>query len=234
MPRLRSIGEKTIFQVVNSMTGDRLLQQFYSHRRIIMKRLVSIISSVLVFAFPLIVSAATWNIDPDHTNVGFKVKHLMVSNVKGTFDKFTGMIDLDEKDITKSKVEVSIDTKSVNTNVVKRDEDLRSANFLDVAKYPVMTFTSKKVTKAGKGKLKVTGDLNLHGVTKEVVLDVEGPTAESKDPWGNIRKGASATTKINRKDFGLTWNKTLETGGVLVGDEVQINLEVEMVKVQPK
>jgi len=199
-----------------------------------MKKLVSIISGILILAFPLIVSAATWNIDPDHTNIGFKVKHLMVSNVKGTFEKCTGTVDVDEKDVTKSKVEVSIDTKSVNTNVVKRDDDLRSPNFLDVAKYPVMTFTSKKVARAGKGKLKVTGDLNLHGVTREVVLDVEGPTTESKDPWGNIRKGASASTKINRKDFGLTWNKTLETGGVLVGDEVQINIEVEMVKAQPK
>jgi polyisoprenoid-binding protein YceI len=199
-----------------------------------MKRFISVVSSILVLAFPLIVSATTWNIDPDHSNVGFKVRHLMVSNVKGSFDKFTGTVDVNEKDITKSKVEVSIDTKSVNTNVIKRDDDLRSPNFLDVAKYPVMTFSSKKVAKAGKGKLKVTGDLTLHGVTKEVVLDVEGPTSESKDPWGNIRKGASATTKINRKDFGLTWNKALETGGVVVGDEVQILLEVEMIKVQPK
>jgi polyisoprenoid-binding protein YceI len=199
-----------------------------------MKRFISVVSSILVLAFPLIVSATTWNIDPDHSNVGFKVRHLMVSNVKGSFDKFTGTLDLNEKDVTKSKVEVSIETKSVNTNVIKRDDDLRSPNFLDVAKYPVMTFSSKKVAKAGKGKLKVTGDLTLHGVTKEVVLDVEGPTTESKDPWGNIRKGASATTKINRKDFGLTWNKALETGGVVVGDEVQIILEVEMIKVQPK
>ena len=199
-----------------------------------MKRLISAVSSILVMAFPLIVSAATWNIDPDHSNVGFKVKHLMVSNVKGNFDKFSGSVDLNEKDVTKSRVEVSIDTKSVNTNVNKRDEDLRSPNFLDVAKYPVMTFSSKKVAKAGKGKLKVTGDLTLHGVTKEVVLGVEGPSAESKDPWGNIRKGASATTKISRKDFGLTWNKALETGGVVVSDEVQISLEVEMIKAVPK
>lgn len=199
-----------------------------------MKRLIISVGIILVLAFPLIVSATTWNIDPDHSNVGFKVKHLMVSNVKGNFNKFTGSVDLNEKDITKSKVDVSIDTKSVNTNVVKRDDDLRSPNFLDVAKYPAMTFSSKKVVRAGKDKLKVTGDLTLHGVTKEVVLDVEGPSAESKDPWGNIRKGASATTKINRKDFGLTWNKALETGGVVVGDEVQIILEVEMIKVVPK
>lgn len=199
-----------------------------------MKRFISSVCSILVIAFPLIVSAATWNIDPEHTNVGFKVKHLMVSNVKGVFEKFTGTVDVNEKDISKSKVDVSIDAKSINTNVVKRDEHLRSADFLDVAKHPVMTFTSKKIAKAGKGKLKVTGDLTLHGVTKEVVLDVEGPASESKDPWGNIRTGASASTKINRKDFGLTWNKALETGGVVVGDEVQINIEVEMIKAQPK
>ena len=199
-----------------------------------MKRFISAVCSILVIAFPLIVSAATWNIDPEHTNVGFKVKHLMVTNVKGLFEKFTGTVDLNEKDITKSKVDVSIDTKSINTNVVKRDEHLRSADFLDVAKYPAMTFTSKKVAKAGKGKLKVTGDLTLHGVTKEVVLDVEGPSAESKDPWGNIRKGASATARINRKDFGLNWNKALETGGFVVGDDVLISLEIEMIKVQPK
>ena len=199
-----------------------------------MKRFISTVSSILVIAFPLIVSAATWNIDPEHTNVGFKVKHLMVSNVKGVFEKFTGTVDLNEKDITRSKVDVSIETKSINTSVVKRDEHLRSADFFDVAKYPAMTFTSKKVAKAGKGKLKVTGDLNLHGVTKEVVLDVEGPSAESKDPWGNIRKGASASTKINRKDFGLNWNKALETGGFVVGDDVLISLEIEMIKAQPK
>jgi len=199
-----------------------------------MKRFISTVSSILVIAFPLIVSAATWNIDPEHTNVGFKVKHLMVSNVKGVFEKFTGTVDLNEKDITRSKVDVSIETKSINTSVVKRDEHLRSADFFDVAKYPAMTFTSKKVAKAGKGKLKVTGDLNLHGVTKEVVLDVEGPSAESKDPWGNIRKGASASTKINRKDFGLNWNKALETGGFVVGDDVLISLEIEMIKAQLK
>ena len=195
-----------------------------------MKRMISLISGILVLAFPLLVAAASWNIDPEHSNIGFKVKHLMVSNVKGNFEKFSGTVDINDKDITKSKVEVSIDTNSINTNVVKRDEHLRSADFFDVAKYPVMTFVSKKVAKAGKDKLKVSGDLTLHGVTKEVVLSVEGPSQESKDPWGNIRKGASATAKINRKDFGLTWNKALETGGVVVGDEVFITLEVEMIK----
>jgi polyisoprenoid-binding protein YceI len=139
-------------------------------------------------------------------------------------------VNINDKDITKSKVEVTIDTASINTNVQKRDEHLRGADFFDVAKYPTMTFVSKKVAKSGKGKLKVTGDLTLHGVTKEVVLDVEGPTKESKDPYGNIRSGVVAGTKINRKDFGLAWNAALETGGVAVGEEVTISMEIEMIK----
>jgi polyisoprenoid-binding protein YceI len=200
-----------------------------------MNRLFTAITT-LIFAFslPLMASASTWNIDPEHSNVGFKIKHLMVSNVKGSFEKFNGIVELNEKEITKSKVEVSIETTSINTNVQKRDAHLRSADFFDVAKYPAMTFKSKKVAKAGKDKLKVTGDLTLHGVTREVVLNVDGPTKESKDPYGNIRKGASATTMINRKDFGLTWNAALETGGVVVGDEVNILIEIEMVKAKEK
>jgi len=195
-----------------------------------MKRIIASISTIIALALPAFAFATTWTIDPDHSNVGFKVRHLMVSNVKGNFDKHTGAVEINDKDITKSKVEVSIDTNSINTNVQKRDEHLRSAEFFDVAKFPTMTFVSKKVAKAGKDKLKVTGDLTLHGVTKEVVLDVEGPTKESKDPWGNIRKGATATTKINRKDFGLVWNAALETGGVAVGEEITITLEIEMIK----
>jgi len=195
-----------------------------------MKRIIASISTIIALSLPALAAATTWNIDPDHTNIGFKVRHLMVSNVRGSFEKHSGVVDIDDKDITKSKVEVTIDTASINTNVQKRDEHLRSADFFDVAKYPTMTFVSRKVVKAGKDNLKVTGDLTLHGITREVVLDVEGPTRESKDPWGNIRRGAVASTKINRKDFGLTWNKTLETGGVVVGDEVTINLEIEMIK----
>lgn len=195
-----------------------------------MKKLITSIAAIIALSLPPVASASTWTIDPDHSNVGFKVKHLMVSNVKGNFDKHSGTVDLNDKDITKSKVEVSIDTASINTNVAKRDEHLRSADFFDVAKYPAMTFVSKKVAKAGKGKLKVTGDLTLHGVTRQVVLDVEPLSRESKDPWGNIRRGTIATTKIDRKDFGLTWNKGLETGGVLVGEEVIITLEIEMIR----
>jgi polyisoprenoid-binding protein YceI len=199
-----------------------------------MKRIIASISTIIALALPALAVASTWNIDPDHSNVGFKVRHLMVSNVKGSFEKHSGVIDINDKDISKSKVEVTIDTSSINTNVQKRDEHLRSADFFDVAKHPTMTFVSKKVAKAGKDKLKVTGDLTLHGVTKEVVLDVDSISKESKDPWGNMRRGTTATTKINRKDFGLVWNKALETGGVAVGEEVLITLEIEMIKAQPK
>jgi polyisoprenoid-binding protein YceI len=185
---------------------------------------------MLVLALPLAALAATWTIDPEHSSVGFKVRHLMVSNVKGNFEKYSGTVIIDDKDITRSKVEVSIDTNSINTNVQKRDAHLRSADFFEVAKYPAMTFVSKKVAKAGKGRLRITGDLTLHGVTRSVVLDVLGPSAEVRDVWGNIRRGAAATTRISRKDFGLTWNQVLEAGKVAVGDEVDISLEIEMIK----
>ena len=195
-----------------------------------MSNFIRTIAVLVLLTFPALASATTWNIDPDHSSVGFKVKHLMVSNVKGTFEIQTGVVEINDKDITQSKVEVTIDTNSVSTNVQKRDDHLRSADFLDVAKYPTITFVSKKVAKAKNGALKVTGDLTLHGVTKEVVLDVEQISKESKDPWGNLRCGTSASTKINRKDFGLQWNKSLETGGVLVGEEITISLEIEMIK----
>ncbi|MEI6208524.1 MAG: YceI family protein [Desulfuromonadales bacterium] len=195
-----------------------------------MKRIIISISTIIALSLPAFAFASTWTIDPDHSNVGFKVRHLMVSNVKGSFEKHTGTVEIDDMDITKSKVEVIIDTNSINTNVAKRDEHLRSADFFNVAKYPTMTFVSKKVAKSGKDKMKVTGELTLNGITKTVVLDVEGPSQESKDPYGNIRKGATASTKINRKDFGLVWNAALETGGVAVGEEVIITLEIEMIK----
>lgn len=195
-----------------------------------MKRLLATIAAVIALSLPTLSLAADWTIDPEHSSIAFKVRHLMVSNVKGIFEKFKGTVVIDDKDITRSKVEVTIDTASINTNVAKRDEHLRSPDFFDVTKYPTMTFVSRKVVRAGTDKLKVTGDLTLHGVTREVVLDVEGPSGESKDPWGNIRSGATASAKVNRKDFGLNWNKALETGGVVVGDDVTINLEVELIK----
>jgi len=174
--------------------------------------------------------AGTWQIDADHSTVGFKVKHLMVSTVTGSFPKFSGTVEINDTDITKSKVNVSIDVASIYTGVTKRDEHLRSPDFFDVAKYPNMTFVSTAVKASGKGKLLVTGNLTLHGVTKSVVLEVEGPSSVIKDPWGNSKRGTSALTVINRKDFGLTWNAALETGGVVVGEEVTIFLELEMIQ----
>ena len=190
--------------------------------------------ALLLLSLPAVAGASSWNIDADHSNIEFKVRHLMVSNVKGTFGKVQGVVDIDDKNIAGSKVAVTIDTESVNTGVAKRDQHLKSADFFDVARFPTMTFVSTKVVPNGRGRLLVSGNLTLHGVTRPVLLDLEGPSADSRDPWGNTRRGISATTKINRKDFGLTWNKALETGGVVVGDEVAISLEVEMVKVQKK
>jgi polyisoprenoid-binding protein YceI len=137
---------------------------------------------------------------------------------------------MDDKDISNLNVELTIDAASVNTGHAKRDEHLRAADFFDVAKYPTITFVSKKVMKDGPDRLKVTGDLTMHGVTREVTVNVEGPTQEVKDPWGNFRRGATGTSKINRKDFGLTWNKSLETGGVVVGEDVDIFVEIELIK----
>jgi polyisoprenoid-binding protein YceI len=170
----------------------------------------------------------TWNIDPAHTQTMFTVRHMVITSVKGQFDKTTGTLTVDDKDVTKASVEATIDAASVNTRVANRDNDLRSPNFFDVAKYPTITFKSTKVEKAGEGKLKVTGDLTMHGVTKPVVLDVEGPTPAIKDMQGKQRRGLNASTTLHRKDFGLTWNKMVEAGPV-VGDEVKIEIEAELV-----
>jgi polyisoprenoid-binding protein YceI len=176
--------------------------------------------------------ASTWDIDASHSGVGFSVRHMMVSNTHGKFTKFTGTVALDDKDVTKSTVQVDIDIASIDTGDAKRDEHLRSEEFFDAKKFPKMTFKSTKVVKSGD-KLLVTGDLTLKNVTKPVVLTVEPLTAEVKDPWGGVRRGTTATTKINRKDFGLTWNKALEAGGVAVGEEISIQLELELVKKKP-
>ena len=197
-----------------------------------MKRFITTVSTIIALSLPGLAAASSWTIDQDHSNVGFKVKHLMISNVKGEFRNFNGTLEIDDKDVTKSKVVVNIDTPSITTGVTKRDDHLKSPDFFDVAKYPVMTFVSKRVQKAGNDKLKVYGDLTLHGVTREVVLDVEGPTRGYKDRSGNIKRGVSATTRINRKDYGLTWNAAIESGGVAVGDEVTISLEVELLQMK--
>ena len=183
---------------------------------------------VLCLAAPGLALSAPWEFDADHTGVHFKVRHLMVSHVRGGFEKVSGKVTYDGSDVTKSTADIAIEVASINTGVAKRDEHLRSPDFLDAAKYPTITFKSKRVEKAGDGKLKMTGDLTIRGVTKEAVLDIEGPTPPVKDPWGNTRVGGTATTKINRKDFGLTWNAALETGGVVVGDDVDISIDMEI------
>jgi polyisoprenoid-binding protein YceI len=175
-------------------------------------------------------ATTTWNIDPVHSAAEFKVKHMMLSNVKGQFATFTGVLTLDESDLTNSRVEASVEAASINTRDAQRDTHLKSADFFDAEKFPTLSFKSTRITRTGDGELAVAGDLTIRGVTRSGVFRVEGPTPPAKDPWGNTRLGLSATTKINRKDFGLTWNTALETGGVLVGDEVTITLDVQFVK----
>ncbi len=175
-------------------------------------------------------ATTTWNVDPVHSNAQFKVKHMMISNVKGEFSAVTGSLTLDTSDITKSRVEASIDATTINTRDPQRDAHLKSPDFFDVEKFPTLTFKSTRVSKESDGVVAVTGDLTIHGVTRNVVFELEGPSAPMKDPWGNTRIGLSALTRISRKDFGLTWNASLETGGILVGDEVTIILDVQFIK----
>lgn len=171
----------------------------------------------------------TYNIDPSHSAAQFSVRHMMVSNVKGEFSKVTGTIVYDPKNLGASKIDAAIDVSTINTREPRRDTHLKSPDFFDVAKFPTLTFKSKQIYKAG-GKLKAKGDLMMRGVTREVVLDIDGPTPEQKNPQGNMLWGASATTKVNRKDWGLIWNQALESGGVLVGDDVTITIDLEAVK----
>jgi polyisoprenoid-binding protein YceI len=195
-----------------------------------MKRYITPMVALFFLVVPILSDAATWQMDPAHSSFQFKIRHLTVSNVKGDFNKVQGVAIINDQDITHLKVEVAIDAASVNTGHAQRDEHLRGPDFFDVTKYPTITFISKKVIKADTNRLKVIGDLTLHGVTREITVDVEGPTPEVKDPWGNFRRGATATEKINRRDFGITWNKVLDTGGLVVGDEVNIYIEVELIR----
>jgi polyisoprenoid-binding protein YceI len=184
----------------------------------------------LALAVPSVARSSEWQIDPGHSAAHFSVKHMMVTSVRGTFEKVSGTVNLDDKDPTKSSVEVKIDASTIDTREPKRDAHLKSADFFDVANHPEITFKSTKISKAGKDKYKVTGDLTMRGVTKPVTLQVEAPTSELKSPFGHTVRGASATGKINRKDWGLTWNKALEAGGVLVGDEVQLQIDAELMR----
>jgi polyisoprenoid-binding protein YceI len=171
-----------------------------------------------------------WVVDASHSSVGFSVRHMMISNVRGEFQKLEGSVSWDPAHPEATKIEATIDIASISTRDEKRDGHLKSPDFLDAEKFPTLVFKSKSVTVKSKEDLSVSGDLTLHGVTKEVVLDVEGPSAASTDPFGNVRIGATATTKIKREDFGLVWNAALETGGVLVGNDVKITIDISLIK----
>jgi polyisoprenoid-binding protein YceI len=172
---------------------------------------------------------STYKIDPAHSTAHFVIRHMMITNVRGNFTGLAGTVVYDAANPAASSVEVDIDANTLSTGDANRDGHVKSADFLDVAKYPTIVFKSKSVVSNGDG-LSVTGELTIHGVTKEVVLNVEDPTGEQKDPWGNLRIGASGTTKIKRSDFGLTWNAALETGGIMLGDDLKIELEVSLIK----
>lgn len=172
---------------------------------------------------------STYQIDPSHSSAGFSVKHMMIAKVHGGFEKLSGKLQFDPKSLAETSIEVTIEAASINTREAQRDTHLKSPDFFDVEKYPQITFKSRQFEKAGDG-YKVVGDLTIHGVTKQVALEMESPTQEIKDPWGNTKIAVSGTTKIKRKDFGLTWNAALEAGGVLVGDDVTITLDVQFVK----
>jgi polyisoprenoid-binding protein YceI len=181
---------------------------------------------------PALAQTNTWNIDPNHSTAQFTVRHFGISNVTGSFTKVTGTVVLDEKQIPNSQVSATIDVNSVDTRVEARDKDLKSDHFFDVEKYPTIEFKSKKIVSGG-GKLQVIGDLTIHGTTREVTLDVDGPTPAVSDPYGNLRRGISASTSINRKDFNLLYNKALGTGEAVVADTVKIQIDAEITRKKP-
>ncbi|MFN8627359.1 MAG: YceI family protein [Candidatus Binatia bacterium] len=197
-----------------------------------MHRSLYSIIAVATLTVPGLAGASTWKIDPAHTSAQFAVRHMMVSTVRGTIGPVAGTLNLDEADATKSSIVATVDVNAIDTREPQRDAHLKSADFFDAGTYPTITFNSKRITKVGEAKYQVAGDLTIHGVTKEVVLDVEGAPTPFKDPTGSLRMGGSATTKLNRKDFGLTWNKTLDSGGLVIGDEVAVTIDIELIKAQ--
>jgi polyisoprenoid-binding protein YceI len=184
-------------------------------------------AAAIVFLTTAISSAETWTIDPAHSSAQFAVRHMMVSTVRGDFSKLSGKVEYDPAKPGATRIDAVIDVASIDTRVAARDTHLKSADFFDIAKYPTMSFVSRSVEPAGAGKLKVIGDLTMHGVTRQVALEVDGPSGVVKNQQGS-RMGATATTKLSRKDFGLTWNQVLEAGGVAVSDEVNITLDLEL------
>jgi polyisoprenoid-binding protein YceI len=191
-----------------------------------------LLAAFATVAWPVAAAAqsATWTIDSGHSAASFSVRHMVIANVRGEFGGPVGTASFDPKDLSTLRIDASIDARTINTRNADRDKDLRSDLFFDVAKYPRITFKSRSVTVAAPGKLNVAGDLTIHGVTKPVTLAVEGPTAEIKDIWGSQRIGATATTTIDRRDFGLVYNRVLEAGGAVVGDQVAISLEIELTR----
>jgi polyisoprenoid-binding protein YceI len=183
----------------------------------------------LLAALPI--QAETFAIDPGHSEVGFQVRHL-VSQTRGRFNDFTGSVNLDPKNLANSSVDFTIKAASIDTNVPDRDKHLRGADFFDVEKYPEITFKSKSIKAAGKDTYNVTGTLTMHGVSKDITLPVTY-LGQAKDPWGNTRAGFEATTTLNRKDFDIVWNKALDAGGAMLGDDVKININLETVKKDP-
>ena len=193
------------------------------------RSLVAILSVGFLAIASAFAQTATWTIDPNHSAAQFTVRHMVISNVTGSFTKLSGTVELNEKDITQSQVSASIDVSSVDTRVAARDADLRSDHFFDVQKYPTIDFKSKRIVKDGD-KLQLIGDLTMHGTTREITLDVGDTTPEIVDTWGNQRRGFSLSGSLNRKDYGLMWNNTLKTGEAVVGDIVKLQIDVEMTK----
>jgi polyisoprenoid-binding protein YceI len=203
-------------------------QKQFSAKEVVMHRFIFSAVAISAVVYPSFAGASTWQIDSAHTSAQFAVRHLMVSTVRGTLGKVTGTVNLDETDLTKSAVEASVDVAGIDTREPKRDTHLKGPDFFDVEKHPTITFKSKKITKLGETNFQVAGDLTMHGVTKEIVLDVEGTPKSLKDPMGKVRLGGIATTKLNRKDFGIVWNSAMDGGGVVVADEVDVTIDIEL------
>jgi polyisoprenoid-binding protein YceI len=190
---------------------------------------ISVVVALALTGTAALAQTSEWAIDPNHSTAQFTVRHMVISNVTGNFTKMSGTLTLNEKDISQSQVSASIDVSSIDTRVTARDADLRSPNFFDVEKYPTIEFKSKRIVNSG-GKLQIIGDLTMHGTTHEVTLDSEGLTPEIADQHANARRGFSATTTLNRKEYGLMWNNLLKSGEAVVSDNVKIEIDAELVK----